>query len=70
MFRLNIPNATPLVEWAREHKDGIALVEYNDANGGLYSEILRPGERMGDIVGRSLALGTWGRTRTRLSGWY
>ena len=70
MFRLNIPNATPLVEWAREHKDGIALVEYNEANGGLYFEILRPGERMEDIVGRSLALGTWGRTPTRLYGWY
>ena len=70
MFRLNIPNATPLVEWAREHKNGIALVEYNEANGGLYFKILRPGERMEDIVGRSLALGTWGRTRTRLYGWH
>ena len=70
MFRLNIPNAAPLVDWAREHKDGIALVEFDDAGGGLYSEILRPGERMLDIVGRSLALGTWGRTPTRLYGWY
>ena len=70
MFRLNIPNATPLVKWVREHRDGIALVEYNEADGGLYSEILRPGERMEDTVGRSLAFGTWGRTRTRLYGWY
>ena len=70
MFRLNIPNATPLVEWARKRKDGIAFVEYNEANGGLYFEILRQGERMEDIVGRSFAFGTWGRTRTRLYGWY
>ena len=70
MFRLNVPNETPLVKWARKHKDGIALVEYNEANGGLYFEILPPGERMEDVVGRSLALGTWGRTPTRLYGWY
>ena len=70
MFRLNIPNATPLVKWARKHKDGIALVEYDEANGGLCFEVLRPGERMEDTVGRSLAFGTWGRTRTRLYGWY
>ena len=70
MFRLNVPNSTPLVDWAREHRDGIAYVEYNEANGGLYFEILRPGEQIADTVGRSLALGTWGRTRTRLYGWY
>lgn len=70
MYRLNIPNATPLVGWARKHKDGIALVEYNEADGGLCFEILRPGERMTDIVGRSLALGTWGKTPKRLYGWY
>ena len=70
MFRLNIPNVAPLVKWARKHKDGIALVEYNAASGRLYFEIIRPGERMEDVVGRSLALGTWGRTRTRLYGWY
>ena len=70
MFRLNIPNVTPLAKWARKHKEGIALVEYNEADGGLYFEIHRPGERMEDIVGRSLALGTWGRTPTRLYGWY
>ena len=58
MFRLNIPNAAPLVDWAREHKDGIALVEYDEASKGLYAEILRPGERMADIVERSLGLGT------------
>ena len=58
------------MKWARKHKDGIALVEYNEESGGLYFEITRPGERMEDVVGRSLALGTWGKTRTRLYGWY
>ena len=68
MFRLNIPNATPLVSWAREHKQGIAYVEYSEAQGALYSEILPSGQSMIDIVERSIALGTWGRTPTRLYG--
>ena len=50
MFRLNVPNVTPLVKWARKHKEGIALVEYNEADEGLYFEIHRPGERMEDIA--------------------
>ena len=70
MFRLNIPNLTPLVAWAREHKQGIAYIEYNAPQRALYFEILRPGQSMMDIVHRSLALGTWGRTPTRLYGWY
>lgn len=70
MFRLNIPNATPLVDWARENKQGIAYVEYREEQGVLYFEILPPGPPMFDIVDRSLALGTWGRTPTRLFGWY
>lgn len=70
MFRLNIPNSTPLVTWAREHKLGIAHVEYGEAQGALCFEILPPGQSMMDIVERSLALGTWGRTPTRLYGWY
>ena len=70
MFRLNIPNSTPLVAWAREHKQGVANVEYSDVQGVPYFEILLPGQSMIDIVARSLALGTWGRTPTRLYGWY
>lgn len=70
MFRLNVPNSTPLVAWAREHKQGIAYVEYSEAQGALYFEILAPGQPMMDIVDRSLVLGTWGRTPTRLYGWY
>ena len=70
MFRLNIPNSTPLVAWAREHKQGIAYVEYSELQGVLHFEILPPGQSVMDIVDRSLALGTWGRTPTRLYGWY
>jgi len=70
MFRLNIPNTVPLVAWVREHKQGIAYVEYSEAQAALYFEILAPGQSMMDIVDRSLALGTWGRTPTRLYGWY
>ena len=70
MFRLNIPNVTPLVAWVRENKQGIAYVEYSEEQDALYFEILPPGQPMMDIVDRSLALGTWGRTPTRLYGWY
>ena len=71
MFRLNIPNSTPLVAWVREQKQGIAYVEYREMSGDLYFEIVQPDQtKMMDIVDRSLALGTWGRTPTRLYGWY
>ena len=70
MFRLNIPNATPSVAWARENRKGISRVTYSEAQETLYFEILSPGQRMEDIVDRSLALGTWGQTHTRLYGWY
>ena len=70
MFRLNIPNSTPLVAWARHHKQGIAYVEYSYPRGAPYFAILPPGQLMMDVVDRSLALGTWGRTPTRLYGWY
>ena len=71
MFRLNIPNSTPFVAWAREHKQGIAYVEYREAQNVLYVEILLPGQPMlDDIMYRSFALGTWGKTPTRFYGWY
>ena len=70
MFRLNIPNSTPLVDWARKNRDGIAYVEYNELNDYFYAEILRPGDRVTNVVSRSLAFGTWGRTSKRLYGWY
>jgi len=70
MFRLNVPNTVPLVEWARTNKAGIAYVEHSDEPDELDFEILKPGWELEEIVDRSLALGTWGRTPTRLFGWY
>jgi len=70
MFRLNVPNSAPLVGWARANKDGIAYVEQDEDQGVLSFEILPPSQRLMDVVDRSLALGTWGRTPTRLYGWY
>ena len=68
MFRLNIHNDAPSAEWARENKDGIATVEATEE--GFRFKILRPGKAMVEVIERSLALGTWGRTPTRLYGWY
>lgn len=70
MFRLNVPNDTPLVSWARAHKRGIAYVEHRGQPEGLRFAIVQPGRAMDEVVDRSLALGTWGWTPTRPYGWY
>ena len=71
MFRLNIPNDVPGVAWARKHKDGLAIVEQGLTGGApLRVRLLRPGAEASEIVGRSAALGTWGKTPTRAYGWY
>lgn len=71
MFRLNIPNEVPGVAWARKNRDGIALVEKGPPGGApLRLRVLKPNPQAGEIVGRSVALGTWGRTTTRTYGWF
>ena len=71
MFRLNIPNEVPGVLWARKHRDGIAVVEKGSLVGAPLSlQILKPGAEESEIVGRSVALGTWDKTPTRVYGWY
>lgn len=70
MYRLNVPNSAPLVDWAREHRRGIARVEHRGTEEGLHFSIVQPGRAMRDVVDRSVALGTWGWTRTRRYGWY
>jgi hypothetical protein len=71
MFRLNIPNDVPGVAWAREHRDGIAIVEKGPTGGApLRIRLLQPGVESREIVSRSSLLGTWGRTPTRAYGWY
>jgi HKD family nuclease len=71
MFRLNIPNEVPNVDWARTNRDGLALVEVGPRGGAaLRLTIHLPGAEANDIISRSVALGTWGRTPTRLYGWF
>jgi hypothetical protein len=71
MFRLNVPNDVPGITWARQHRDGAALVEQGPRGGApIGLKILQPGLETSDIIGRSVALGTWGRTSTRLYGWF
>lgn len=71
MFRLNIPNDYPGVSWARQHRDGIAIVEKGPPGGApIRLRILQPGSDTGDIIGRSAVLGTWGKTTTRAYGWF
>lgn len=71
MFRLNIPNDVPGVDWARAHRDGIALVESGPAGGApLRLRLLRPGDAASEVVAKSIALGAWGKTTTRGYGWF
>ena len=71
MFRLNVPNDVPGVAWAREHKDGLAIVEKGPSGGALLRiRLLQPGVDASEIVKRSASLGTWGKTTTRSYGWY
>jgi hypothetical protein len=70
MWRLNVPNDTPNANWARQNKDGIALVEVVDEEQPVRFRIIQPGVQLADVADRSIALGTWGKTSTRLYGWY
>jgi hypothetical protein len=69
MFRLNVPNATPLVDWVRANHDGIAVVEASDGTPTTF-QIMQPGGTLSRVAARSYALGTWGATSTRQYGWY
>jgi hypothetical protein len=70
MYRLNVPNDTPLVDWARANHMGALLVWRDDDEPELLkAEIIR-GRQLYECVTRSRMLGTWGRTTTRQYGWY
>ena len=71
MYRLNVPNSVPLVQWARDNHQGALLVWKDDLSEDtpLNAEIIR-GRRLADSVARSRALGSWGQTSTRQHGWY
>jgi HKD family nuclease len=71
MYRMNVPNTLEGVNRVRRDKSGIALVRRGPEGGPPISlALLPPGAEMREVVLRSVSLGTWGRTRTRLYGWY
>ncbi|MCX7031092.1 MAG: hypothetical protein NTU62_13380 [Spirochaetes bacterium] len=71
MFRLNVPNNVPGVDWARLNHDGVAVVSRGPEGGAsLRLQILRPGPKVDDLLARSYALSSWGRTSTRVYGWF
>lgn len=70
MFRLNVPNEVLGAQWARENKDGLAFIDLDLTDKSLSFRIVLPGATLTSIVKRSMALGTWGRTSTRLYGWF
>ena len=71
MFRLNIPNDIEGVDWARTNKEGVAVIEEGPVGGApLRLSLLRPGVEANEVMARSYALGSWGKTTSRLYGWY
>ena len=71
MFRLNVPEEVPGVEWTRAHHRGVAVlcrVEHRQAV--LVLRLLKPGRAATELRERSEGLGTLGQTPTRLYGWY
>lgn len=72
MYRLNVPNEVPGVAWARGNHAGLMVAERAPAGvaAALYLRVLPPGLEADEVMARSYALGTWGRTPTRLFGWY
>ena len=71
MFRLNIPNDIKGVDWARKNKEGIALVEAGPVGGApVRLSLFCPGIEANEVIARSHALGSWGKTTSRLYGWY
>ncbi len=70
MYRLNVPNDVPLVDWARARRRGALLVWRDpNENNPVQAKIIR-GHSLLEISERSKALGTWGRTATREYGWF
>lgn len=67
MYRLNVPNDVPLVDWARRERRGAFFV-WKD-NNRIQAKIIR-GRALLDVSERSKALGTWGKTSTREYGWF
>lgn len=69
MYRLNVPNDVPLVDWVRTSKKGYLKISTSPFDHWLHLDILKPNQ-VGDLVEKSDAVGTLGRTSTRDYGWY
>ena len=71
MFRLNVPNDVPNVQWVHGHRDGLALIQRGPTGGApIRLTIHLPGAEANEIIDRSLAMGSWGKTSTRLDVWF
>ena len=71
MFRINIPNDVEGVQWARNSRTGIALIQKRDDNNiSISLSILHPGVETDEIIQRSYLTGAWRKTPTRAYGWY
>jgi hypothetical protein len=68
MYRLNVPNDVPGVEWARSNHSGALLVLRGDE--GIPAVEVISGNRLEEVEERSRALGYLGQTGTRPYGWY
>jgi HKD family nuclease len=68
MFRINIPNDVPNAATVRETREGILLI--TRARGGLLLRLVIDPSEIRRYVERSVAYGSWGRTRTRTYGWF
>lgn len=71
MYRLNVPNDVPGVDWVRSHREGALLVSLtSDSDAYLTVRVVRDDSECQAIEKRSQLLGTLGRTSTRAYGWY
>lgn len=71
MYRLNLPNDVPGVDWVRLHREGALVVSLTtDSDAYLTVRVARDDSECQAIAKRSQLLGTLGRTSKRAYGWY
>jgi hypothetical protein len=69
MYRLNVPNDVPGVQWARANRTGALLVSREGKKRVRNVEVIA-GDRLKEAAERSKLLGYLGQTSTRAFGWY
>jgi HKD family nuclease len=71
MYRINITNKVPNVQWVRDNHNGIVLVERNlNSVLPLRIRIVTERKEVNEVIHRSLALNSLFTTATRKYGWY